>query len=166
MRLQSRSAKNSTYICRRVTRSGSGPNGGTNGSLQKNIEWMWLKMRYVGTCDDALPQREGYNLHEVAVGGCYPGWGEWTSQIDQKTPLSRVGHRHSPSAELPFSGWGRPRAKCTGQDSERVPKMSMGTYVSLTMGATHADGFGLITLTERCPAWIDSGGRARSPLFS
>lgn len=109
------------------------------------------------TCDDVLPRGVGCNPLGVAAVGCYRESEEWTSQIDQKTPPSRAGHRDSPSAVGPFSGWEHPQARCTGQGGERVPNMGTGTYVSLTMGTTHADGFGLVTLMERCPAWVDSG---------
>lgn len=122
----------------------------------KHIERMQLKMRPIGTCDDALPQGVGCNPLEVAVVGCYRESEEWMSRIYQKTLLSRAGHRHSLSAAWPFSEWAHLRAKCTGQDDERVPNIGMGTYVSLTMGTAHADGLGLVALVERCPGWVCS----------
>lgn len=69
----------------------------------------------ISTCDDALPRGVGCNPLGIVVEGCYRESEEWTSQIDQKTLLSRDGHRDSPSAVWPFSGWGHPRAKYTGQ---------------------------------------------------
>lgn len=150
-----RFAKNGTHICRRGS-SGSGPKGGTNGSLQ-NIKPMLLKMRRIGTCDDALPREVGCTPPGLAVVGYCRGSEGWTSRIGQKTLLSRVDHRHSPSAVRPFSGWGHPPAKYTREDDERVPNTGTGTYVSLTMGTAHANGLGLIALVKRCPAWVGRG---------
>lgn len=118
---------------------------------------MLLKMGRMCTCDAVLLREVGCTLPGIAVEGCCREWEGWTFRTNQKTRLSRAGHRRPPSAAWPSSGWGHPPAKCTGQESERVPNTGTGAYFSLAMSTAHADGLGFVALMTGCPAELASG---------